>query len=78
MKPARYIADEEITARRLKRFDAFRATLPEAERACLDAKIERWVGTIKKCNPSIPFSVNYARELFMALVEMEGFIQKGE
>lgn len=78
MKPAYQPFDENVTARRLTRFDAFRSTLPEDERACLDAKIERWVGTIKKCNPSIPFSVNYARELFMALVEMEGFIQKGE
>lgn len=77
MKPSYQQPDQQITARRLTRFEAFRATLPEDERTCLDAKIERWVDTVKR-KSTIPFSVNYAKELFMALVEMDGYIQGGE
>lgn len=75
MKPSYQQPDQQITARRLTRFDAFRATLSDDERACLDAKLARWVKIIKARN--IPFSIGYAKELFMALVEMNGFIQGG-
>lgn len=62
---------------RLTRFERFHASLDDEDRACLDTKLNRWLREIKRRAPNVPFSLTNAKELFMALIEMEGFIQEG-